>query len=89
MRLPSGGGIGLRIAGAALAVAVVAVGILAIGVWFVGGQSFADLMVRHGDDAAVAHAMFDESLTAVVIPGAASVTTTASLAALQLPEIGL
>jgi two-component system sensor histidine kinase BaeS len=67
MKVSVPGGIGLRIAATALAVSIVAVAILAIGVWVIGGQSFAELMAQHGDDAAEAHAMFDQALIGVLI----------------------
>ena len=59
-------GIGLQIALAALVAASVAIGILAAGVWVVGGQSFAELMGSHGEDAAEAHAMFDQAVLGVL-----------------------
>jgi signal transduction histidine kinase len=80
------GGIGVRIAAAALVVAVVAVAILAAGVWIVGGQSFGELMAQHGEDAAVAHSMFDEALAAVlVVAVVAAIVAAAVLAAIFGP----
>jgi signal transduction histidine kinase len=63
----SGGGIATRIALAALAAAGVGVVILAVGVLVVGGQVFTDLMTQAGDSAAHARAMYDESVTTVVV----------------------
>jgi len=60
-------GIATRIALAALASASVGLLILAIGVLVVGGQIFTDLMMKAGDSAAHARAMYDESVTTVVI----------------------
>jgi two-component system sensor histidine kinase BaeS len=60
-------GIGLQIALAAVASASVAIGILAVGVWVIGGQSFAELMGSHGEDAAEAHEMFDQAVLGVLI----------------------
>ena len=60
-------GIATRIALAALASAAVGLLILAIGVLVVGGQIFTDLMMKAGDSAAHARAMYDESVTTVVI----------------------
>jgi two-component system sensor histidine kinase BaeS len=80
------GGIGLRIAGAALVVAAVAVAILAAGVWIVGGQSFAELMARHGDDAVSAHSMFNDAVTAVLaVAIAVAIAAAAILAAIFGP----
>jgi signal transduction histidine kinase len=61
------GSIGLRIVLAAAVVAFVAVGIVGAGVWFVGGETFAALMAIHGQDAAEAHLMFDESVTRILL----------------------
>jgi len=61
------GSIGMRIALAAVVVALVAVGIVGLGVWLVGGDSFAALMGTHGQDAAEAHEMFDESVTRILL----------------------
>jgi two-component system, OmpR family, sensor histidine kinase BaeS len=63
----SGRGIATRIALAALAAAGVGVVILAVGVLVVGGQVFTDLMTQAGDSAAHARAMYDESVTTVVV----------------------
>jgi signal transduction histidine kinase len=60
-------GVGLQIAGAALVSASVAIAILATGVWVVGGQSFAELMGSHGEDAAAAHEMFDQAVLGVLV----------------------
>ena len=59
--------IGWRIALAALSVALLAVAIVGGGVWLVGGETFAALMISHGEDAAEAHAMFDEAVTRILL----------------------
>jgi two-component system, OmpR family, sensor histidine kinase BaeS len=64
-------GIATRIALAALLAAAVGLVILALGVLVVGGQVFTDLMTQAGDSAAHAHAMYDASVTTVVIAAAA------------------
>jgi signal transduction histidine kinase len=63
-RLP--GGIGGRIALAAVLVSAFAVGILAVGTLVLGGRSFVDLMTADGHSAASAQAMFDSSVGQVV-----------------------
>ena len=60
-------GIGARVAVAAVATAVVGVGILTGGVMLVGGDLFERLMIEHGESAAGAAAMFDDSVTRVVV----------------------
>jgi len=60
-------GIATRIALAALASAATGLVILALGVTVVGGQVFTDLMTQAGDSAAHARAMYDRSVTTVVI----------------------
>ena len=60
-------GIATRIALAALASAAVGLGILALGVTVVGGQVFTDLMMQAGDSAEHARAMYDQSVSTVVI----------------------
>src|SRR5437764_8379083 len=60
-------GIATRIALAALASAAVGLLILAIGVLVVGGQVFTDLMIKAGDSAVHARAMYDASVTTVVV----------------------
>ncbi len=72
------GGIGARIAAAALAVATVAIGILAVGVLVLGAATFTQLMVVHGESTAASQAMFDDSvarifLVAVVVAVVASI----------------
>ena len=62
-----GRGLAVRIALAALASAAVGLVIVAVGVAVVGADVFTALMVKAGDDAAHARAMYDESVTAVVI----------------------
>jgi signal transduction histidine kinase len=60
-------GIGPRIALAAIATGLLAVAIVALGVVIVGGEVFTQLMMEHGEDAATAHAMFDESISTVLV----------------------
>ncbi len=83
MRRRAPGGIGLRIAAAAIAVAAVALVILAAGVIVVGSQTFAALMARHGISTATSAAMFQESVVKVVLLAAiVAVVVAAGLAAL-------
>src|SRR3954466_14933730 len=56
-----------RIALAVLVTAGVAVAVVGVGVALVAGAVFADLMMQHGRTAAEAHAMFDESISWVLI----------------------
>ena len=60
-------GIATRIALAALASAAIGLVILALGVTVVGGRLFTDLMMKEGSTAEHARAMYDESVTTVVI----------------------
>ena len=60
-------GIATRIALAALASAAIGLVILALGVTVVGGRLFTDLMMKAGSTAEHARAMYDESVTTVVI----------------------
>src|SRR6185312_11715258 len=60
-------GIATRIALAALAAAALGLLILALGVLIVGGRVFTDLMMKAGDSAEHARAMYDSSVTTVVI----------------------
>ena len=62
-----GRGIAVRIGLAALASAAVGLAILAVGVAVVGADVFTELMVEAGDSAEHARAMYDESVTTVVI----------------------
>jgi signal transduction histidine kinase len=62
-----GRGIAVRIGLAALASAAVGLAILAIGVAVVGADVFTELMVEAGDSAEHARAMYDESVTTVVV----------------------
>ena len=62
-----GRGIAVRIALAALASAAVGLVILAVGVAVVGADVFTALMVEAGDSAEHARAMYDQSVTAVVV----------------------
>ena len=73
-------GIATRIALAALASAAIGLLILAVGVTVVGGQVFTDLMMQAGDSAEHARAMYDDSVTTVVI---------AAVAVAALASVGL
>ena len=91
-----GRGIALRIALAAFCSAAVGIVILAVGVTVVGADIFTALMVEAGDSADHAQAMYDESVTTVVIAAVvvalvASVTLSIILArmlARPLEEVG-
>src|SRR6185503_6253091 len=91
-----GRGIATRIALAALVAAGAGLLILAIGVTVVGARVFRALMVEAGDSADHAQAMYDQSVTTVVIPAvvlaaAASVVLAVILArmlARPLAEVG-
>jgi two-component system sensor histidine kinase BaeS len=61
------GGIGPRIALAALAVAAVTTAILGVGVVVIGGQTFAELMQAHGQSIDSSRAMFDDAVIRVVV----------------------
>src|SRR2546421_8291670 len=67
MRLRS---IGVRVAAAAILVSALAVAVVAIGVLVIGASTFDRLMAEHGATAAVAGAMFDESVTRVLLVAA-------------------
>src|SRR2546428_13768249 len=71
-------GIATRFALAALASAALGLLILALGVTVVGGQVFTDLMMKAGDTAQHARAMYDESVPSVVV-AAVLVATLASI----------
>ncbi|MBA2490014.1 MAG: HAMP domain-containing histidine kinase [Chloroflexi bacterium] len=60
-------GIATRISLVALLASSVAIGILGVGVWVMGGQAFTSLMVQAGDSADHARAMFDQSVTGVLV----------------------
>jgi len=60
-------GVGARIALAAILTTALAVAIVSFGVVVVGGSVFADLMMKHGATAESAHAMFDQSITVVLL----------------------
>jgi two-component system, OmpR family, sensor histidine kinase BaeS len=77
------GGIGLRIAAAAIAVSAVAIAVLAAGVVIVGGQTFADLMASHGQSTESSREMFEASVVRVLVLTA----VVAALAALALAAI--
>jgi two-component system, OmpR family, sensor histidine kinase BaeS len=74
------GGIAARIALAAIVSAAVGLVILAVGVAVVGADVFTDLMMEAGDSAEHARAMYDDSVTRVVV--------TASIVAV-LASVGL
>jgi signal transduction histidine kinase len=59
--------VGARIALAAVLTTTLAVAIVTFGVVVVGGAVFADLMMKHGASAETAHAMFDQSITLVLL----------------------
>lgn len=61
------GGIGVRIALAAVATSVVAVAILGAGVMIAGGDAFTELMMEHGSSAAEAAEMFDTTVRGAVV----------------------
>jgi signal transduction histidine kinase len=61
------GGIGARIALAALAVAAVTTAILGVGVVVIGGQTFAELMQAHGQSVESSRRMFDDAVIRVVV----------------------
>jgi hypothetical protein len=54
-----------QIALGVIALTSLAIGLIATGVLAIGRATFARLMADHGVDAPTAHAMFDESVTAV------------------------
>src|SRR5215467_11337411 len=64
-------GVAGRIALAALAASVLALAVEAVGVLGVGAATFQRLMAEHGASAALAHAMFDQSVTRVALITAA------------------
>jgi signal transduction histidine kinase len=69
MRTRLTGGLGFRIAFAAIVVALLAVGIVAAGTLVLGSQTFLDLMTADGHPASESQAMFDESVGRVVVMG--------------------
>ena len=73
-------GIGSQIAIAAVVTASVAVAIVALGVVVVGGNVFTQLMLEHGQSVETAQAMFNGSITAVLVLAVA----TSVIAALAL-----
>ena len=91
-----GRGIATRIALAALASAALGLAILAVGITVVGAEIFRQLMVEAGDSADHAQAMYDESVTtvvlaAVVVAAIASIVLAVILArmlARPLAEVG-
>src|SRR6476661_7223560 len=86
-----GRGIATRIALAALASAALGLAILAIGITVVGAEIFRQLMVDAGDSADHAQAMYDESVTTVVLAAvvvAAVASILARMLARPLAEVG-
>ena len=75
------GGIGSRILAASLVVVAVALGIVAVGVVRVGGDLFASLMIAAGDTADHARAVFDQSVTIVLLVAAVVAVVVALLLA--------
>ncbi len=87
-RMPRG--IGARIALAAIFVAGLAVAILATGTIVLGGQSFVSLMTADGHAASEAQAMFDSSVSRVVVMAlAVAVAIGVALAALLGSRIAM
>ncbi len=82
-----GRGIGLRIALAAIASAAVGVIIVAVGVGVVGAEIFTALMVEAGDSAEHAHAMYDQSVTIVVLVAAVVAVAASLLLAIVLSRM--
>ena len=78
--------IAARIVAASAAVAVVAIAIVGVGVWLVGGETFTKLMTTHGEEAAEAHAMFDESVTSILLIAVAVAVAAAALMSIVLGE---
>ncbi|MGH7776932.1 MAG: sensor histidine kinase [Candidatus Dormibacterales bacterium] len=60
-----------RVTLSALLVSILAVGVVAAGVLVFGASTFERLMVEHGSSAAVAHAMFDETVTRALVVASA------------------
>ena len=71
-------GLTVRIALAGLACAAIGMAILVIGVVIVGGETFRELMMKAGDSAEHARAMYDQSVTQVVV-GATVVAVVAAI----------
>lgn len=81
MRLRS---VAARVAIAAVVVSVLAVGVVAAGVLVLGATLFDRLMAEHGATAADSHAMFNESITRVVVAASALAIAGSVLLALVL-----
>ncbi len=77
-------GVGFRIAAAAIATTAFGVGIVTLGVLVVGADTFARLMVQHGASTETAHAMFNESITIVLVVAVITATGAAVLLAMLL-----
>ena len=82
-----GRGIAVRIALAALASAAVGLVILAVGVAVVGADVFTALMVEAGDSADHARAMYDRSVTAVVVAAFALAAVASVVLAVMLARM--
>jgi len=79
-------GVAARIALAAVLAASIAVAVVSLGVILVGSAIFAELMVQHGSSAEVAHQMFDQSVTVVVLVAVAAGVVAAAALALLLGQ---
>ena len=76
--------IAARIALAVIVTAVIAIAIVGLGVLAVGGEAFAQLMMQHGSTADEAHAMFDESVSVVLVVAVLAAAAVAIVLALLL-----
>jgi signal transduction histidine kinase len=77
-------GIGTRIALSMLAITALVLVIIGVGVLRVGADAFTELMMKTGDTAAEAHAMFDTSVSLVLVAAAAIASVAAVVLALLL-----
>jgi signal transduction histidine kinase len=77
-------GVGSRIALVAILTTLMAVGIIALGVTIVGAQIFMGLMTAHGESTERARAMFDASVTIVVVAAVVAATLSATALAVVL-----
>ncbi len=64
------GGVAARIVAVSLSVLAVAVAVIALGVLWVGARSFENLMMAHGQSAAEAGLMFEQTVTIVFLAAA-------------------
>lgn len=83
MMRPYLGGVAARIVAVSLAVLGVAVLVIAVGVLLVGARSFEQLMMAHGQSAAEAGSMFEQTVTVVFLVA----TGTAALACVVLAVV--